>query len=1297
MLLVSAPVWAQIHLPIWRPAAGPYSATNNLSVANVFSEYFDAPTASSGWTISSDLQGPAINWYTAAQSPGFHYMDWGHGMAWKSWPIGSSAFDLKFDHVYLSGLLKQLAYQSNIPQTYGGYVAVSSDPPGAQNQNTISIVVAMTQAGPVFSVRRGILYYLQSTVTATQSNSSGVTYAVNNGDRIPSSAAGTYVFVNGLGPYQIQSVNNANSFVLAPGAPTSVNHVTMGADVELSNLSGPGGGQTIQWPVGAQLNTNPVFTFEVNRNQNALTFSIFCPTFQTGTQPWGLTPGQSNLINGNTFTLTGLAASANFQYLIVSNLNNDHLTNGNLGWTGGPTSSNPPAPGPIWQGVVSNIRAYGLVTSGTLPTVSSVMPSTTSTLRGGTVTTISGSGFQSGATVRIGIGSGVQIVTPTFVSSNTLQLTLPSLGDGNFAFKYIAPSGVEAPLNGGLSLSAPTVTRIDPHEASPGGGEVVTFTGSGFDSSTQVTICGLAAPVTLIDSFHLQVTTPPCAVGFPAITVTGTVGTLFSSGSSSPKVTFGYSNHPYMNFNQSGLAALNAKWNNPAFADYRMHLMRNVAMSASLSGVTGTFQVGDTVTQSGGVTGIAYGYQYSMLVIFPTSGTFGPGPLTGPNGSANITLTFSINSMLSSLVTPLTGVSGTFNVGDAVTQGLEKGQVYSWDGKNLGLLQGYGSVFAANQPISGPSGSGTPSKIVLNSPNDMGNDVLSGWNTNTWEDYGWYDLLSGTTTYANQFWNGTPDISGSNGILSELSRIDFTDHYNQSFDIERAGQVAMFYDAMWPTLSQSQKTLFLNYLDRMRGYCNTLQANFDTFIVPSSSYFNNWISIGNSGCIQVHLSMMNSFFSALHGGTPDITKHVSNLRNTTTGYISREMAADGVILEGSLYSSFGLTSYIWAGHSCQNATGSDNCGAGGTGLLNMPNFLLNYTQTNVLFSGDAQWFTFCDTQPSLFGEAVLVDEGDRFNQPQLLYVADDFAHRIATTNGFTGALNSQPTGWDIAVPAFIWRSANPGSFSGWPTTAYGSVSNFAVIRSDGTSYAPNLVIGFKGQSADGAINGHRHFDPGSFVVQDRGQPLLIDPGYYQPNAPQHSTPVVDGTSASTGNASYLASIDPGAVVDTPVKRSLTMNITATYPSGVSRARRTLTMYQDKAFVMVDDIVPTGPGATVSNFQTGFPTTVSAGKFTVKGATASMTCTPYGPSVTASVAGPYAWGSSWVFSNLGVQWYSVSMNYTSTASNPMVLVCIDSSVGLTASVTNNGAGAIAVTFSDSTTLNYALTQQGWALQ
>ena len=362
----------------------------------------------------------------------------------------------------------------------------------------------------------------------------------------------------------------------------------------------------------------------------------------------------------------------------------------------------------------------------------------------------------------------------------------------------------------------------------------------------------------------------------------------------------------------------------------------------------------------------------------------------------------------------------------------------------------------------------------------------------------------------------------------------------------------------------------------------------------------------------------------------------------------------------------------------------------------MPNFLLHYQQTNP----DHFPVTDGGSPSTIRSRRYLVkpsghDEGDRFNQPNLLYVADDFAHRIATGNGFMGALNSQPAGWDAAVPAFLWRSTTPASFKGWPTTAYGSSSNLAVIRSD-QSYTPNLVIGFKGQSADAAINGHRHYDAGSFVMQDRSQAMFIDPGYFQPNSPQHSTPTVDGFAPSTANAAYIAKVDPTSIVDTSVKKSVTMVLTGAYPGGVSRARRTLTAYQDKAFVVLDDLVPTGPGITMGSFQTGFPTTTNSGAFTIKGSTTSMTCTPYGPQVSMKVVGPQAFSQSWVFANSGVQWYTVNLNYTSTAANPLATVCIDSSSGLTAKVTNSG-GMITISFSDGTTLTYAAVAGGWQLQ
>ncbi len=117
---------------------------------------------------------------------------------------------------------------------------------------------------------------------------------------------------------------------------------------------------------------------------------------------------------------------------------------------------------------------------------------------------------------------------------------------------------------------------------------------------------------------------------------------------------------------------------------------------------------------------------------------------------------------------------------------------------------------------------------------------------------------------------------------------------------------------------------------------------------------------------------------------------------------------------------------------------------------------------------------------------------------------------------------------------------------------------------------------------------------------------------------------------------------------------------------------------------------------MSDFQTGFATKAANGSFTVTGPTTSLTCTPYGPAATLRVNGPQNFGNSWVFANLGVQWYTVNVSYTATPANPLATVCIDSSSGLTAQFANTG-GAIAIAFSDSTAFNFTQTAGLWRLQ
>jgi hypothetical protein len=236
-----------------------------------------------------------------------------------------------------------------------------------------------------------------------------------------------------------------------------------------------------------------------------------------------------------------------------------------------------------------------------------------------------------------------------------------------------------------------------------------------------------------------------------------------------------------------------------------------------------------------------------------------------------------------------------------------------------------------------------------------------------------------------------------------------------------------------------------------------------------------------------------------------------------------------------------------------------------------------------------------------------------------------------------------------------------------------------------------------------AIDAHRENDAGSFVVQSHGQLMLIDPGYNQPGASAHSVFSVDGNSVQTGGAGYTTAFDPGSFLDVGGgKESLAIDIHGVFASGVRQARRTFTTYADKALIILDDIVPTGPGAVISSFQSGFPVAKSANPAgitnTIVGPASSLSCTFNGPVATSAISGPLNFGNSWVYANLNVQWYAFTASYVAASPNPLVTVCIDSvsGSGLTYSFTNLG-GEIVIKFSDSTAYTFDLTNGEWILR
>ena len=110
------------------------------------------------------------------------------------------------------------------------------------------------------------------------------------------------------------------------------------------------------------------------------------------------------------------------------------------------------------------------------PTVTSVSPAT-GTTTGGTTITINGTGFVSGATVRVG---GVSATGVTFVSAAQLRANTPAGSAGAVSVQVTNPDSQSATLDSAFTytVSAPTVTSVSPSSGPTAGGTTITINGT---------------------------------------------------------------------------------------------------------------------------------------------------------------------------------------------------------------------------------------------------------------------------------------------------------------------------------------------------------------------------------------------------------------------------------------------------------------------------------------------------------------------------------------------------------------------------------------------------------------------------------------------------------------------------------------------------------------------------------------------------------------------------------------------------------------------------------------------------
>jgi IPT/TIG domain-containing protein len=208
-----------------------------------------------------------------------------------------------------------------------------------------------------------------------------------------------------------------------------------------------------------------------------------------------------------------------------------------------------------------------------------VSPNTGSTV-GGTRVTISGSGFQSGATVTLdGAATNVSVISSTAITATT-----PAHAAGTVDVVVTTPGGQSGRLTGGYTYAGippASITAVSPNTGSTGGSTTVTITGTGFQPGTTVTLDGTPPSYVWVrNSTTLQFSTPAHAAGAVDIVLT-------NPGSQAATLSRGYTYASPLSFD------FNGNWEGAAGPELwesaiRFTIQNNVLVNVSC-GTSGTF------------------------------------------------------------------------------------------------------------------------------------------------------------------------------------------------------------------------------------------------------------------------------------------------------------------------------------------------------------------------------------------------------------------------------------------------------------------------------------------------------------------------------------------------------------------------------------------------------------------------------------------------------------------------------------------------------------------------------------
>jgi len=580
-----------------------------------------------------------------------------------------------------------------------------------------------------------------ATVSLSPGNNSHYLQGTGYGFGIPAGATinGIQVVVNRMGTqnlgfgiqdYHVYLVKNN---VIQTGTekantssnwPTSLATATYGSSGDTWGLAGLTGADIDNANFGVALSAHgggliSAFTATVDYIQITVTYTVTAPTVTS------ITPIGGPLGGGTTITIigTGFVSGAAVKIGGVS------ATSVVFGSATSITAVTPSGTG-AQSVVVTNPDTQSSNTTvnftyAAAPTVTSIAP-TAGPSAGGTTVTITGTGFGSGATVKIGGVSATGVVFGSATSITAVTLS----GTGAQSVVVTNPDTQSSNTNINFTYAAaPTVTSIAPTGGPSAGGTTITITGTGFVSGATVKIGGVSATGVVFGS----------ATSITAITPSGTAGaksvvvTNPDTQSSNATVNFTYAAAPTVTSISPNSGPTSG----------------NTSIT-----ITGTGFVNGATVKIGGIsaTGVVFGSATSITAVTPSGTGVQSVVVTNPDtqsSNTNVTFTFTVSFGITT-----TG-SVTTNLGDPT---LESGTgtrstnyIEAWDKLTTTTPETITS-FTIYQNVAGgtgkmhvglytDSGNNTPSSLVSGSDSEISLSSATGWITYDITDF---NLPAGT-------------------------------------------------------------------------------------------------------------------------------------------------------------------------------------------------------------------------------------------------------------------------------------------------------------------------------------------------------------------------------------------------------------------------------------------------------------------------------------------------------------------------------------------------------------------------